>query len=333
MNLQHFSMPHMMRKFFGEYLPLHRSCSPHTISSYAKTFSLFLKYLLERKKIRPAQIKIDHLSSENILGFLNHLEQDRGNGTNTRNVRLAAIHSFAKYLLMERPEWITYMQEVLAVPIKQTDTKILGYLTHKEIEAIISTSNDKTWYGYRDKVLFSLMYNTGARVSEVIDLQVRNLKLDTNGTISLTGKGRKDRVLPLWKSTVALLRQWIETNRYAADSPLFPNRRGKKMTRSAVAKRLTLTVSMAEKTCPTLKKRKISPHTVRHTSAMHLLQSGVDITVISLWLGHESIETTHMYLSANMEMKEKALESLEEPTSGPFRYKADDDTLQYLDSL
>ena len=333
MNQHLFSMPLMMRKFFGEHLPLHRSCSPHTVSSYAKTFSLFLKYLLERKKIRPPQLKIDDLSSENILGFLNHLEQDRGNGVSTRNVRLAAIHSFAKYLLMERPEWIAYMQEVLAIPIKQTETKVLGYLTHKEIEAITSIPNDKTWHGFRDKVLFLLMYNTGARVSEIVDLQVRDLKLDKNGTISLTGKGRKDRVLPLWKRTISILRQWIETNRYAADSPLFPNRRGKKMTRSAIAKRLTLVVSLAEKTCPTLKKRKISPHTVRHTSAMHLLQAGVDITVISLWLGHESIETTHMYLSANMEMKEKALGALEEPTSAPFRYKADDDTLQYLDNL
>jgi site-specific recombinase XerD len=333
MNQQMFNIPVMMRKFFGEYLPLHRSCSPHTISAYAKSFSLFLKYLSERKKIRPPQIKIDDFSSENILGFLNYLEQERGNTISTRNARLAAIHSFAKYLLMERPEWIAYMQEVLAVPIKKKETKTLGYLTHKEIEAIIVTLNDKNWYGYRDKVLFSLMYNTGARVSEIVDLHVRNLKLDKNGTVSLTGKGRKDRVLPLWKSTIDLLRQWIEKNRYTADSPLFPNSRGKKMTRSAVTKRLTLAVSMAKKTCPTLKKRTISPHTVRHTSAMHLLQSGVDITVISLWLGHESIETTHMYLSADMEMKEKALEAMEEPAFGSFRYKADDDILQYLDNL
>lgn len=201
------------------------------------------------------------------------------------------------------------------------------------MNAVLSVSDENSWCGKRDRVLFTVMYNTGARVSEIIDLNVSDVMLESNGTIRLFGKGRKERVLPLWKSTVALLRRWIKGNQFSPKSPLFPTRKGFKMTRSAVAKRLEANASEARKKCHALKTKRISPHTIRHSTAMRFLQSGVDITVIAMWLGHEHIATTHLYVTADMQMKQKALDAIQEPSGKKIRFQADDALLEYLDNL
>jgi len=327
------NVPMMLKKFFGEYLPTLRSCSPNTIGTYAEAFSIFLKYLRAEKKINPSRIAIKDFSAKNIIDFLNHIEKDRGNSISTRNARLTAIHSFVKYLLIEYPNLAGDMQGVLSVPAKKSKTKILDFLSQDEMDAIITSPDHTTWAGKRDSLMFMLMYNTGARVSEIADLRVVDIKIAKSGTVHLFGKGRKERVLPLWKSLVKMLDDWIKSNRYSAEIPLFPNNRGTKMTRSAIAKRLENAVISARQKCPSLKNRKVSPHSIRHSTAMRLLQSGMDITVIAMWLGHENIETTHIYITADMKLKEEALHSLQKPNLKHFRYQATDSLLAYLDEL
>ena len=327
------NLPTLIKKYFSEYLSMQRSCSPNTISAYSHTFTLFLKYLQQHHHRRPDHIEIDDLSSRNVIDFLNDLQKTRGNANSTRNSRLAAIHSFVKYILIEHPILAGNLQPVLAIPIKKTKKKMLDFLTQEEMDAILASPNDHSWCGRRNRVLLEVMYNTGARVSEILELKVVNVRLEPSGMVHLTGKGRKERTVPLWKSTVKLLRKWIQSNRYSSDSYLFPNNRGGKMTRSAVAKMLTSVVETTKTQCPTLKSRKISPHTLRHTTAMHLLQSGVDITVIAMWLGHESIETTHVYVTADMVIKEKALKEMRPPKTKNLRFRPKGSLLEFLESL
>jgi len=326
------NLPDLIKSFFCEYLPSLRGGSPNTVSSYAEAVSLFLKHLQRHKKIVPSKITIDDFSVQNIIDFLSFLEKERGNGISTRNARLAAIRSLAKYLLLEKPEWTGHLHRIMAIPTKKKPTLILDYLSQKEIDVILETP-DNSWLGRRDRTMFTLMYNTGIRVSEIIDMKVEDTCLERNKSIRVCGKGRKSRSLPIWKSTVLLLRQWIKLNRLRSDSFLFPNNRGTKMTRSALAKRLTKTVETAKIKCKELRTRKVSPHTIRHTMAMHFLQAGVDITVIAMWLGHESIETTHIYIDTDMEMKTKALQSLKDPHTKNFRYKPDDVLLALLEDI
>jgi len=333
MSRKHFSLPLMIKRFFAEYLPLTRNHSPNTIAAYSETFTLLLRYLRDTRKIAPSKVSTCDLSAENILGFLNHIQTARKNGNKTRNARLAAIHSFVKFLLTENPLLSGEMQGALSVPMKRTSRKILDYLDSQEMMAILDSPGDITWCGKRDRVLFAVMYNTGARVSEIINLNVSDVKLERNGTICLFGKGRKERSLPLWKKTVKMLRDWIKFNRYAPGTPLFPNNRGGRMTRSAVAKRLNSAVISAKRKNPKLKLKNVSPHTIRHTTAMHLLQSGVDITVIAMWLGHESIETTHVYVTSDLKMKRQALDSLQPPSMKNGKYIADDSLLEFLENL
>lgn len=334
MKTNQISIPLMIKRFFSEYLPLQRGCSPHTSSSYAESFSLFLKYLQRRTKKRPESITIDELSSENVLGFLKYLQTERGNSDQTRNARLAAIHSFIKFLLIEKPALAGHVQGALSIPTKKTKRKVLDYLSEKEVEAILDATDTQKWCGKRDRALFTLMYNTGARVSEIVELKVSNVQIEAkSGVIRFWGKGRKERMLPLWKSTIQILRQWINSNRYDGNTPLFPNNRGGKMTRSAVTKRLDDLAKKAEVKCPSLKKQKVSPHIIRHSTAMHLLQSGVDITGIAQWLGHESIETTHIYIASDMKMKEKALGALHDPKLGIQRFQPKGSLLEFLENV
>ena len=210
---------------------------------------------------------------------------------------------------------------------------MLGFLTREEIEAVLEAPNAETWSGKRDRALFATMYNTGARVSEIVDAKVSDLILTTGGTLKLHGKGRKERVLPLWKPTVATLRKWIAANHLTPDRPLFTNARGLAITRSGVEKRLEDAVRKAGETCPSIKNKPVSPHTIRHTTAIHLLQSGADTTVVAMWLGHESIETTHAYVTATLELKEKALQAVQPPSGGNFRFRPSGKLLDFLKSL
>jgi site-specific recombinase XerD len=252
----------------------------------------------------------------------------------SRNARLSAIRSFLKYAAHQDLTALAIIEHSLAIPTKRHDKAVLGFLTRPEMEAIIAAPDRRSWVGQRDRTLFSVLYNTGARVSEAINLRVGDVVLDVSPVAHLHGKGRKRRSVPLWKTTAATIQQWIRQLPKASETDfLFPSRSRGKLSRSSVTQRLALSVDHAARQHPQLTNRAISPHTIRHTTAMHLLQSGVDITVIALWLGHESPTTTHMYLEADMAMKEEALNRLQPIEATSSRYRPPDQLLAFLQSL
>ncbi len=322
-----------LKHFLTEYLTEQRGCSLHTVRSYRDALCALLRHLQQKHKIAPNRITVVDLSAENILGFLNELQRSRKNSNPTRNLRLSAIRAFAKYVRWKEPTLSSDLEGLLAIPAKRTTRQVLDFLTREEMEAILEAPDANTWSGKRDRALFAAMYNSGARVSEIVGMRVSDVMLTPGGTFHLRGKGRKDRVLPLWKQTVTTLSRWITANGLRPEQPLFANAHSVAMTRSGVAKRLQEAVRTASETCPSLATKRVSPHTLRHTTAMHLLQSGVDITLIAMWLGHESIETTHLYITTNLELKEKALKTLQPPTGGNFRFQAEDELLKFLESL
>src|SRR5215469_1759474 len=259
----------LVQRFFTEHLTHHRAMSPRTVAAYGDTFRLLLQFAERHTCKSPTQLKLVDLDAKLVLAFLDHLERDRNNGPRSRNARLAALRSFLKYAAHHDLSALGVIEQALAVPMKRFDRPMLGFLTRQEMQAILDAPDTATWAGQRDHALFTMLYNTGARVSEIIDLRVENLILDTSPSIHLTGKGRKQRSVPLWRSTVTVMRAWKRRSGMTASSaPLFPNRSGKAMSRSNVTQRLALAVEMI----PQLNARSISPHTIRHTTAMHLLQ-------------------------------------------------------------
>jgi integrase/recombinase XerD len=327
------SIAHYLKRFLAEYLTQQRGCSLHTVRSYRDALCGLLRHLQQKHRIAPNRIVAADLSAENIMGFLNELQRSRKNSDPTRNLRLSAIRAFAKYLRWMEPTLTSDLDGLLAIPSKRTTRQVLDFLTHDELEALLEAPDADTWSGKRDRALFAAMYNTGARVSEIVGMRVADVTLNPGGAFRLHGKGRKERVMPLWKSTAKTLGRWIAANHLCQEQPLFANARGAAMTRSGVEKRLHAAVQKAGETCPSLKVKRISPHTLRHTTAMHLLQSGADITVIAMWLGHESIETTHLYMTTTPELKEKALQVLQPPSGGSFRFRPDDGLMTFLQSL
>jgi site-specific recombinase XerD len=267
------------------------------------------------------------------MAFLDHLEVDRHNSVRSRNARLAALRTFLKFVAHKDVASLHIVEQALGVPMKRFERPMLGFLTREEMLAVIGTPG-VGWVSQRDVLLLALMYNTGARVSEVIGVKVTDVVLAPAACVHLHGKGRKQRSVPLWRSTVRLLRAWLRLNPdLGSASALLPNREGQAMTRSNVTQRLALAVQAATRTQPSLAGRRISPHTLRHSTAMHLLQSGVDISVIALWLGHESPTTTHQYIEADLAMKEKALSRLQDPGIVARRFRADDSLLDFLKTL
>jgi integrase/recombinase XerD len=323
----------LIQDFFCNRLITQRNASAETIASYRDTFRLLFRYTQEQIKKEPSELKLTDLNTDLVLKFLNYLEKERGNSERSRNLRLAAIRSFMHYVSYRIPTSLATVHEVLAIPLKKFDRPSLEFLTREEVNAIIGAPEKSTFSGYRDFVLFMTLYNTGARVSEIIRLQVNDICLENKASILIHGKGRKQRAVPLWKSTAKHLKKWLYRLEPDINAPVFPNRRGEPLTRSGIEYRLRIAVTKAAEKIPTLKKRKISPHTFRHTTAMHLLQSGVDITVIALWLGHESPATTHMYVEADLTMKEKALKKIQDPSFKSVRYQASDTVLAFLESL
>lgn len=324
----------LVQRFFTEHLTHHRAVSPRTVAAYGDTFRLLLLFAERHTGKSPTSLKLVDLDAKLVLAFLDHLERERRNGARSRNARLAALRSFLKYAAHHDLSALGVIEQTLAVPMKRFDRPMLGFLTRQETQAILDAPDTATWAGQRDHALFTMFYNTGARVSEIIDLAIENLILDTSPAIHLTGKGRKQRTVPLWRSTVTVMRAWTRRIGKTADSaPLFPNRSGRTMSRSNVTQRLTLAVATAAEQHPKLLTRSISPHTLRHTTAMHLLQSGVDMSVIALWLGHESPSTTHMYLEADLAMKERALGRLQPPTQSGTRYRPPDQLMQFLQGI
>lgn len=324
----------LVQAYFAEYLTQQRALSPQTIAAYRDGFVLFLGFAESRLGKSPATMALADVTPELIMAFLDHLERQRHNSVRSRNARLAALRSFLKFAAHRDVASLQVIERALGVPVKRFERPMFGYLSREEMLAVIGAPDD-SWLSQRDHVLFLLMYNTGARVSEIIGVKVGDVVLDDNAAcVHLHGKGRKQRSVPLWRSTVKAVRAWLRLNsQFDAASALLPNRNGNAMTRSNVTKRLMLAARTAATQYPRLSKQRVSPHTIRHTTAMHLLQAGVDISVIALWLGHESPVTTHHYVEADLTMKERALAKLHEPDVKIQRYRAPDSLLDFLKTL
>lgn len=327
------SFPSLVQRFFCEYLINQRDVSPETVSSYRDTFRLLLKFIDERLRKTPTSLTLTDLDAPLILTFLDYLETERRNCVRSRNVRLAGIRSFLQYAALQDPTVLDSIQRVLAIPMKRFDRTPVDYLTRDEVTAILNAPDVTTWSGHRDRVMLMTLYNTGARVSEITGLNVEDYQSGQIGTLRIRGKGRKERVIPLWKQTRLDLAKWIHRIGTGVGSPLFPSRRGDRLTRSGVRTRLDAATTGARKTCKGLRDRRVYPHLLRHTTAMHLLQSGVDMTVIALWLGHESTATTHMYVEADLTMKKRAIEKVEKPIQAGRKYQPSDRVLAFLDTL
>ncbi len=327
------SFPALVQTFFAEHLTQQRALSPRTVATYRDMFVLFLDFAANQGAKSPAEIKLTDITPDLILAFLDHLEQVRHNTVRSRNARLAALRSFLKFAAHRDVTSLHVIERALGVPMKRFERPMLGFMSREEMLAVIGTPGSN-WVSQRDHLLLGLLYNTGARVSEIIGIRVSDVILDSAACVHLHGKGRKQRTVPLWHSIAKETKAWLKLNPLlGATSALLPNREGEAMTRDNVTKRLALAVAVAAKTTPSLEKRSLSPHTIRHTTAMHLLQSGVDISVIALWLGHESPSTTHHYVEADLAMKDRALARLQEPDEAVQRYRAPDSLLEFLKTL
>lgn len=325
----------LLQLFFKSYLIDQRRVSHHTVSAYRDTFKVFLPFLAKQANKTIGSLTLADLSAEHLIKFLSYLENERQNSIATRNARLAAVRSFLNYVSTEVPDELPVITKALAVPQKKKDRPVLECLDRVEVDALLAAPNGATWTGRRDRVLLMTMYNTGARVSEIIAVKQQDLDLERQHSIHLHGKGRRERIIPLWKETVMTLRTWINNGDLTTTPFVFPNRFGEPLTRSGVRQRLACACRSAVSTCQSLEKRNVTPHALRHATALHLLQSGVDLSVIALWLGHEQIETTHQYMEVNLAMKKAALASLP-AISSPLRsryQKPSDKILAFLESL
>jgi site-specific recombinase XerD len=323
----------LLQLFFTEFLVRQRALSPCTIAAYRDSFSLLLTYAQKHIGKAPTDLHIADLTPDLICSFLDYLEDERGNSVRSRNARLAAIRSFLKFISNRQLCNLHTIEQVLAIPMKRFDRPILGFLSRKVMQALLE-AQPASWLGQRDRLLLSLLYNTGARVSEVIGIRVEDINLDATASVHLRGKGRKQRTIPLWKTSVKDIRQWLQLNPNLTPAcSLLPTRDGTKMTRANVALRLKRAAEVAAIKHPEIASITITPHTLRHTTAMHLLQSGVDISVIALWLGHESPTTTHMYIEADLTMKQQALGRLQQPELKPSSYRPPDSLLKFLKSI
>jgi integrase/recombinase XerD len=323
----------LLQRFFTERLVQQKNASPRTVASYRDSFRLFLQFAQRHLQKQPAKIELTDLDTSLVSAFLDHLEMQRHNTIRSRNARFAALRSFLKYAGLMAPAALGTIRGVLAIPMKRFQRHLVGYLSREEIGALLNAPDPTTWCGQRDRVMFATLYNTGARVSELIGMTAGDVVLDRSSSICIQGKGRKERTVPLWHTTAKQIRLWLRQNQFPRDHPLFPNRTGGSMTRTGVTDRLQLAATTAASQCPQLKKRHISPHIVRHATAMSMLQSGVDITIIALWLGHESPATTHMYVEADLAMKERALKTLQPPSVKASRFRPKDQLVAFLEGI
>jgi len=327
------NLPGLIEAFFTDRLMRQRQASPNTIASYRDSFCLLFKFAKQHLNKEPSNLSIEDLNAAFIGFFLNHIEKDRGNCARSRNVRLAAIHSFFKYIALQDPSHSALIQRVLAIPTKRYERRPIDFLTRIEIKALLAAPEQSTWGGRRDSALLHLAIQTGLRVSELTGLTCKDIVLDSGAHVRCKGKGRKERCTPIGKNLVSILRSWLREQPSQPDDPLFPNTRGGFLSRDGVEYLLTKHVTAAGQKCPSIQKKRVSPHVLRHTAAMELLQHGVDLTVIALWLGHESPETTQIYVQADLKMKEKALAKTTPVNVKPGRYQPADQLLAFLKSL
>ena len=322
-----------LQAYFTTRLAGELGASPHTIAAYRDSWRLLLRFIAETRHCAPQQLDLSQMNAELISNFLTHLEIDRGNGRTTRNARLAAIHSFFDFAALRHPEHADTIRQVLNIPAKRHHRTDLTYLTAPEVTALLAAPDLSTPAGRRDHAMIQLAATTGLRVSELTALTLQDIHLGTGPHVACTGKGRKRRITPLDPTTVTAMRCYIAG--LQADPPvLFPTRTGTPMSTDAVARRLSQHASAAARSCPTLAGKNVTPHTLRHTAAMRLLHAGIDVTVIALWLGHQSIDTTHIYLHADMSTKERALARTAPTGIKSGRYKpTSDKLLSFLQGL
>jgi len=323
----------LVQEFFTDYMVQQRALSPCTVASYRDAFLLLLRFAEERLGKAPTALQLPDIDRMFLASFLDHLERDRHNSVRSRNIRLAAVRSFLKFAARRDLANLHVIEQAMAVPMKRFERPMVGFLSPEQMLAVMDIPT-ATWLGQRDRLLLTLLYNTGARVSEIIGVRVADVVLGSTSCVHLHGKGRKQRSLPLWKTTARDVRDWLRINGQLTEgSPLLPTRDGKAMTRANATQRLKLAVKAATDRHPELAKQSVSPHTIRHSTAMSLLQSGAEPSEIALWLGHESPSTTHMYVEANLAMKERALARLKPPEVKPARYRPPQALLKFLESL
>jgi site-specific recombinase XerD len=324
--------------FFSEYVPELRGLSRHTLLSYRDTIALLLRFIAKSRNADPSSLDLEAISPELILKFLNYLEQERHNKISSRNVRLAAIHAFFRYVAIHTPERIEQVQRILGIPFKRTGTRTIEYLEYEEISAVLESIDRNDHVGRRDYALLALMFNTGARVQEIVDLGVCDLQLDAPFQVKLLGKGRKTRICPLWPQTALVLKQFISESHVdlRSNAAVFRNQRGDRLTRFGIRYILTKYCKQAAGQCPSLVGKRLHPHSMRHSCAIHLLKSGVDLPSISHWLGHASMNTTNRYATADLEMKRQTIARASPPTgslSPPPSWRQDASVLEWLESL
>jgi len=323
----------LLQCFFTERLVAQQRASPHTIASYRDAFRLLLRFAQERTGKTPCTLALDDLDAAFVGAFLGHLEQQRRNTPRTRNVRLAAIHAFCRYVAISEPAHLDRCRRILAIPVKRSERRPIAYLTHAEIDAVLAAPDAATWIGRRDRTLLLLAIQTGLRVSELIHLRCGDLVLGAGAHLRCEGKGRKQRCTPLRRDMVGVITTWLRERQGHSGDPLFPTARGSALSRDAVERLVARHVQTAQGQCPSLTRKHVSPHVLRHTAAMELLGHGVDRAVIALWLGHESVETTQMYLHADMRLKEEALARTTPADVKPGRYRPPDHLLAFLERL
>lgn len=323
----------LLQSFFTDRLMNQRQASPHTIASYRDTFRLLLGFAKRQLKKPPSKLVLEDLNAPFIGTFLDHVQRHRQNSSRTRNLRLTAIRSFFQYAAFQEPSLSAHIQRVLAIPPKRQDRPLIDFLTYPEIHALLAAPDNTTWTGQRDQALLMLAIQTGLRLSELIRLRRCDIILSSGSHVRCYGKGRKERCTPLTKQTVAVMKAWLQKRGGSENDVAFPNNRGTQLSPDGVQYLLAKHLAKARETCPSLKKKRVSPHVLRHTAAMELLQSGVDPSVIALWLGHESPETTHIYLQANLALKEKALAKTKPLNVKAGRYRPSDNLLQFLNAL
>jgi site-specific recombinase XerD len=322
-----------LQAFFTDRLRRQRQASEHTVAAYRDTFKLLLTFAQRRTGKAPSQLDLANLDAALVSAFLEYLEQERGNSVRTRNARLAAVHSLFRFAALTHPQDAAVIARVLAIPPKRFDRTLVTYLTEPETDALLTAPDQSTWTGRRDHALLAVATQTGLRVSELTSLTRADAHLGTGAHISTIGKGRKQRITPLTPGTVTILRAWLAEHYALPTDPLFPTRRGGRLSPDAVERRLAKHIVTAALTCPTLAEKRVSPHVLRHTAAMRLLNAGVDTTVIALWLGHENVATTQIYIHADLALKERALARTAPAGTAPSRYQPTDTVIAFLESL
>lgn len=327
------SLATLLENFFTQRLMNQRQSSPHTISSYRDTFRLLLQFAQQRLHKSPALLAFEQIDAPMIAAFLNDLEKSRGITARSRNLRLTAIRSFFHYAAYEEPSRAAQIQRVLAIPGKRHTRSLVHFLSRPEIDALLAAPDQRTWFGRRDHALLLVAVQTGLRLSELTGLQRADVVLGAGAHVRCVGKGRKERCTPLAKTTVTVLKAWLREPARHNTEILLPNARGGRLSSDGVADLLAKHVALACESCPSLRKKHVTPHVLRHSMAMGLLQAGVDRAVIALWLGHESVETTQIYLDANLAMKEEILAKTTPPGGKPGRYRPGDELLAFLKNL